>query len=60
MKGAVKRRAQERSGGRALVAERGMIWTPGQRPEGMEALAGLEISLYFFPFPCRAVSQWLR
>lgn len=43
MKGAVKRRAQERSGGRAVVAERGRTQTPGQRPEGMEALTGLEI-----------------
>ena len=33
-----------------MVAERGRIGTPGQRPEGMEALAGLEISLYFFSF----------
>lgn len=50
---------QERSGGRDVVAGRGRTWTPGPRPEGMKALAGLEISLYFCPSPCRGVSQWL-
>lgn len=51
---------QERSGGRAVVARRGRAGTHGPRPEGVEALAGLEISLYFFPSPCRAVSRSLR
>lgn len=38
------------SGGRVVAAGRGRTGAPGLRPEGVKALAGLEISLYFFSF----------
>lgn len=42
-----------------MVAGRRRPGTPWPRPEGMNALAGLESFLYFFPSLCRAISQWL-
>lgn len=41
---------RKRSRGRDVAAGRGRTGTPGPRPEGMKALAFLEISLYFFSF----------
>lgn len=51
---------RKRSGGRAVAAGRGRIGTPWPRPEGMKALAVLEISLLFSLLLLEGVGQWLQ